>query len=67
MASFVSNTISSADELSTVANRLGVSTDQLQQLRFMAERSDVSVEALQSGMSRLAVKIGEAASGSRSV
>lgn len=65
VASFVSNTISWADELSTVANRLGVSTDQLQQLRFMAERSDVSVEALQSGMSRLAVKIGEAASGSR--
>jgi hypothetical protein len=66
VAAFVSNTIDWADELSAVANRLGLSTEQLQQLRFMAERSDVSVESLQTGMSRLAVKIGEAANGSGS-
>ena len=56
----VASTVEWADELATTASRLGVSTDALQELQFIAERSDVSTEALASGMQKLQVNLGQA-------
>lgn len=52
-----------ADQIGKVADKIGLSTDALQELRFAAERTGVAQTALDMGMQRFARRVGEVAKG----
>lgn len=54
---------SSLDLIAKTASRVGVTTDQLQELRFAATQSGVTVEQLDKSLEQLARRLGEAAQG----
>lgn len=57
------DTIEFADAIAKTADKLGISTDALQEYRFAAERSGVESNALDVGIQRFTRRLGEAASG----
>ena len=59
----VKSLVDKFDELGDKAERLGVHVDFLAQMRFAAERSGASVEALDSGMQTFATNLGLARAG----
>ncbi len=58
--------ISAMDEIGKKADRLGLTTDELQRLRFAANSAGVETNALDIGMQRFTRRVAEAASGSGS-
>lgn len=56
-------TIEFADAIAKTADKLGVSTDALQEYRFAAERSGVAQTALDMGLQRFSRRLGEADQG----
>lgn len=64
---FASKFASAADTTAKTADKIGLATDALQELRFSAERSGVSANALDTGMQRLARRTAEAAQGTGSL
>lgn len=61
----VANAAHAADEIGDMADKLGVSTKALQELRVAASLSDVSFEALTTGLKFVAKNASEAAKGSK--
>lgn len=57
------NAIMAADAIAKTADKLGVTTDTLQEFRFAASRAGVSVNAADMGLQRLARRAGDAARG----
>ena len=57
------NAISAADNLAKTADRLGVTTDELQKFRFAANRAGVSIATADMGLQRLIRRAGDAARG----
>ena len=53
-----------ADSIAKVADKVGVTTEQLQQLRFASEQSGVSTRTLDMALQRFARRTGEVAAGS---
>lgn len=53
-----------ADSIAKVADKVGVTTEQLQQLRFASEQSGVSARTLDMALQRFARRTGEVAAGS---
>lgn len=64
LASLTNRALSSADALAKTADKLGLTVEGLQELRFAAERSGVSAGTLDMAMQRLTRRLGEAAQGS---
>ncbi|SFM12962.1 hypothetical protein [Nitrosomonas communis] len=60
---FIKDAIDTADQLNKLSQKIGVSVEALSTLRFAAELSDVSLEALQKGIKALSQNIVEANSG----
>lgn len=60
---FVKGAIDSADQISKLSQKIGISVEALSTLRFAAELSDVSLETLQKGIKTLSQTIVEANSG----
>lgn len=56
-------TISALDDIGKTADKIGLSTDALQELRTVAESAGVSQESLDSSMERFSKRLGEAAQG----
>ena len=56
--------IAYADSIAKVADKVGVTTEQLQELRFAAEQSGVSARTLDMALQRFARRTGEVAAGS---
>jgi len=54
-----------ADELGDVADQIGITTTQLQALRFAAEETGIAQEKLDSGLDTLARKLADAATGGK--
>lgn len=54
-----------ADAIGKTADRLGVSVEGLQELRFAAGRSGVEVATLETAIDKLSIKIGQAAAGNK--
>lgn len=52
-----------ADNIGKVADKIGLTTDELQELRFAAELANVPVAQLDMGMQRFSRRLGEAAQG----
>lgn len=63
IAALGSAAIRTADELGKTADRVGVTVETLQQLRFAAEQTGVSQRTLDLGLQRFARRIGEASQG----
>jgi hypothetical protein len=57
------NFVSGMSQIGKTASYLGVSTDALQELRYAAEKSGLSIDALEDSMKELQVRSVEAASG----
>jgi len=57
------NSVEQADKIGKVAEKVGFSTDALQELRFAAKLSGVEVTALDMGLQRFSRRIGEVAMG----
>lgn len=60
---FIKNAIDTADQLKKLSQKIGISVEALSTLRFAAELSDMSLEALQKGIKSLSQNILEANSG----
>jgi phage-related protein len=54
-----------ADELSTMATKTGLSTEELQKMQYAAESIDVDVETITGSMAKLTKQMSSAASGSK--
>lgn len=65
IAALVKNSINSADELSKLSQKVGVSTEALSALKFQAGLAGVEIAGLQTGMVRFNKSIAEAAGGSK--
>lgn len=61
----VHSVASAGDQIQNVAEKLGVSTDALQELKFAADQSDVTFESLTTGLKFLSKNAAEAAAGSK--
>lgn len=59
-ARFVDGAIDSADALAKTADKIGITTDLLQELNFAAERSGISTGALAGNMTAFVKRVGEA-------
>lgn len=57
----VKRSIEAADEIGKTADKLGISTDALQEYRFAAELTGVSQQQLEMGLQRLGRRLGEIA------
>jgi hypothetical protein len=64
LARFASQAIDTADALAKTADKLGLSVEALQELRFAAERTGVAAGTLDMAMQRFTRRVGEAAAGS---
>lgn len=62
-ASMIKSAIDAADQLNKLSQRIGISVEALSTLRFAAQLSDVSLEALQKGIKGLSQNIAEANTG----
>lgn len=62
-AAIVGSTAKAADEIGDVSDKLGVAPKALQELKFAAERAEVSFEGLQTGLKFIAKNAVEAAQG----
>ena len=62
-AMFIKKSIDTADELSKMSQKVGVSTEALSTLKYAAELSDVSLEALGKGFVKLSKNAADAANG----
>jgi hypothetical protein len=60
----VRQTVASTAEIADVADKIGVTTERLQELRFAADQSGVTANELDDAMAQFARRIGEAAAGS---
>lgn len=60
----IKSSINQADELSKMAQKIGVPIEQLSALKYAADLSGVSLEALQKGLGKLARSVLDAAQGS---
>ena len=60
---FSADLLSVADNIGKVADKVGLTTDELQELRFAAELVNVQTTALDMGMQRFSRRLGEAAQG----
>ena len=56
--------IAAADQIGKVADKVGLTTDELQEMRFAADQTGVAITALDMGMQRFSRRLGEAANGS---
>lgn len=63
LAATMQNYVNTTDQLAKSAQRIGITAEQLQQLRHAADLSGVSVETLDSSMMQLTRRMGEAAAG----
>lgn len=63
VVNFTRQTIALADAVGTTANRVGVTTAALQELRFAGELAGVQASTLDMGLQRLTRRLGEAAMG----
>lgn len=57
------NAVAAFDEVAETADRIGVATDALQELRFAADLSGVGAEGMDKALEKLSRKVGEAAAG----
>lgn len=64
LASAITDTVRSAAGLVDLADKIGITTDALQELRFQADQQGSSAEALDSALEQFSKRIGEAAAGS---
>lgn len=60
----IEESVAFADALAKTADKLGLTTDELQEYRFAAKLSNIEQTALDTGMQRWIRRLGEAASGS---
>lgn len=60
---FLLDYASSSEAIGNLATQLGLSAEALQELRFAAEMADISVEEMDSGLTRLAMGFGQAQAG----
>ena len=60
---FAADLLSVADNIGKVADKVGLTTSELQELRFAAELVNVQTTALDMGMQRFSRRLGEAAQG----
>lgn len=63
MVSAVKNVVSSLDEIGKTADRIGITTDALQELRAVAESAGVEQSALDNSIEKLGKGLAEAATG----
>jgi len=63
LTNYAKESLEFADSIAKTADKLGVSTDALQEYRFAAERSGVGQQALDVGIQRFTRRLGEAAEG----
>ena len=63
MIAYTKSVINTAAELGNVADKLGISTDKLEEMRFAAEQTGVSFQTLQMGLQRMVRRVGQAAQG----
>lgn len=63
VTSFASAAINAGDEILSTSQKMGVSTDALQEMRFWAEQGGVSAAGLERAVATLNQRIGEAAAG----
>lgn len=63
LAAITKRAISTANAIGKTADKIGVTTTELQELRFGAERSGVATTALDMGLQRFARRVAEAAEG----
>ncbi len=59
----VKRNVEAADAIAKTADKIGVTTAELQELRFAAERSGVTVKGLDDGLQRFSRRLGEAQNG----
>lgn len=64
LASSVRETVKSAAQLVDLADKIGITTDRLQELRFQADQNGSSAEALDSALEQFSKRVGLAAAGS---
>jgi hypothetical protein len=60
---FIEKNLSAVDAIGKVADKIGVTTSELQEYRFAAEQANVSQSALDMGLQRFSRRLGEAAQG----
>lgn len=63
IGAFIKSNLDAADSLGKVADKVGLTVSQLQELRYAADLSGVSANALDTSMQRFSRRIGEAANG----
>ena len=59
----ITRSIAAADSIGKVADKVGLTTDELQEMRFAADQTGVAITALDMGMQRFSRRVGEAALG----
>lgn len=64
LAKLATNAISAADNIAKTADKVGLTTDELQELRFAADQAGVGARTFDMAMQRFSRRIGEAAQGS---
>jgi hypothetical protein len=63
LAHFIKENLEAADAIGKTADKIGVTTDQLQELRFAAEQNGVAVGTLDMALQRFSRRLGEVAQG----
>lgn len=63
LAFLISRSISTADTLAKTADKVGLTTDSLQELRFGAELAGVNIQTMDMAMQRFSRRVGEVAIG----
>ena len=63
LGSLISKTLDAADNIAKTADKVGLTTAELQELRFAAEQSGVNIQSLDIAMQRWSRRLGEAANG----
>lgn len=66
LASFTSSSGKYADEINTLAAKTGLATDKLQELKYMSELTDVSVETMAGALTKVEKNMASAAKGTGS-
>lgn len=64
MGYLIKQNLAAADAIAKTSDKLGISTDALQEYRYMAERSGVATRTLDMGLQRFTRRMAEAAQGS---
>lgn len=67
LAALTKNAIDAADAIIDMADRIGISTDALQELMYVASMSGLSVENLETGLRKLNSTIADQAAGKKTV